>query len=305
MCYFLKGMPQSLPDLENIWNSEDAAASEKVMQDLLPSANSLLGAERSYTVALLAQIARAQGAQGQFPMARATLDEARKVLKEIESSATDSLRIRCLLEASRLSILERIPSQARGPLTEALNLAAQAKEDALSVEASQLMAEIEPPKMQQEWLNRAIQIAVASPHVRVRKYLSSLYTSWGWKLYDVRQFDKAIEVFEKALVEAKATGTEREVFVLRWSIGKVLRALQKTEEALAIQKDLLSQLAIGGARDGRLYEEIAECLLTLKQDEEAKLYFELAYRELVKDQWFVDNESKQLKKMKELGKVKG
>jgi hypothetical protein len=73
MCYFLKGMPQSLPDLENIWNSEDAAASEKVMQDLLPSANSLLGAERSYTVALLAQIARAQGAQGQFPMARATL----------------------------------------------------------------------------------------------------------------------------------------------------------------------------------------------------------------------------------------
>src|SRR6185312_882732 len=132
-----------------------------------------------------------------------------------------------------------------------------------------------------------------------------LYTTLGWKLYDLRQFESSLQAFQKALSNHKVQGTPRETFVAQWSIGKVLRAMGKTEEALSIQKTLLAELGIGGERDGRLYEELAECLQTLRRTTEAQLYFELAYRELSSDEWVTDNQPLKLKRMKDLGKVKG
>ncbi len=78
----------------------------------------------------------------------------------------------------------------------------------------------------------------------------------------------------------------------------------KPEEALIIQNALLAELGIGGAKDGRLYEELAECLHSLQRSEEAQPYFELAYRELSADEWIVDNQPAVLKRLRELGKAK-
>lgn len=291
-------------DLDLLWSSAEPAASELVYLALLPGAQLLTGKDRAHLAELLTQIARSQTLQGKGTEARQNLELADEMLRDTQVACPVSVRIRWLLERGRLYVWDKTPSQARAMFVEAWTLAKNSGEDHFVVEIAQMMARIEPQKVQQEWLDRAINVAESSPQLKAKRWLGSLYASLGWKLYDLRQFQNAFETFQKSLSHLKLHGTTREVFVARWSTGKVLRTMGKTEDALVIQKALLAELGIGGIRDGRLYEELAECLQTLEHTAEAQLYFELAYRELSNDEWVTDNQPVKLKRMKELGKVK-
>jgi tetratricopeptide (TPR) repeat protein len=216
----------------------------------------------------------------------------------------ESPNIKDLIEKGKFYISEKTPSQARACFVEAWNLAKESGEDCYVVEVAQMMALIEPQKTQQDWILKAIDVAENSTQEKAKRLLGNLYTSLAWKLFDLRQFDKALETFQKSLVHLKSWGTQREIFVVKWSTGKVLRAMNRPADALAIQKSLLSEIGIGGQPDGRLYEELAECLQTLHKTEEAELYFAMAYKELSSNEWITDNQPVKLKRMKDLGKVK-
>ncbi|MGK5086039.1 tetratricopeptide repeat protein [Bdellovibrionota bacterium FG-2] len=290
--------------MNSLWNPLNLPLSEAAFRGLLAREQGVSGGDHQRTIELLCWIARAEALQGRFSEARSTLEKAEKFLEEKGAASLASLKIRWLLESGRLYVLERTPAQGRSFLATAWTLANESHEDSLAVEIAQVMAASEPQKSQQEWIVRAISIAENSSAGDTKKWLGSLYATLGWKLYDLRQFEKSIETFEKALRNFMAYGTKRESFVARWSIGKVLRAFGKTEEALAIQQVLLTELNIEGLRDGRLYEELAECLQNLKRTDEAQPYFELAYKELSSDKWIIDNKPLKLKRMKDLGKVR-
>ncbi len=292
-------------DIEALWNVSDPAGSEIRLRSLLGDAAGLTGRDKGYWIELLALIARAEILQGRLAEARGSLKNAELILEEEQGGHRVSARIRWLLETGRLEIAMKTPSQARRHFGEAWTLAINSGEDYFAVEIAQLMAVIEPRKEQEEWIVRAIEIAESSPAQKTKHWLGSLYSALGWRAFDRRQFDQALGIFQKALRFLKGCGTEREIFVARWSAGKVLRALGKTEEALAIQNALLAELGVSGTKDGRLYEEIAECLHELKRAPEAQLYFDMAYRELSSDEWVADNQTVMLKRMKDLGKVKG
>ena len=287
----------SSPNYDKLCDPADPASSEAALRELLPSS----GDSRAE---LLTVIARVQGQQKKFADANASLAESEKLLQDPESTYRVSTRIRWLLEKGRIQNLERIPSQARNSFIEAWTLAVNSGEDDLAVDVAQMMAAIEPMKAQQDWIARAVQIAESSPQDQPKRRLGTLYAVQAWRHFDVRQYEKSLEVFQKALSHLKSNGSPREAFVAKWSVGKVLRALNRTEEALTLQKSLLSELGIGGPRDGRVFEELAECLQTLKRSAEAQPYFGLAYEELSKDEWLMDNQAGQLKRLKELGKVK-
>jgi tetratricopeptide (TPR) repeat protein len=291
-------------DLDSLWNSVNAARSEAAFQALLPVASRFEGRDRCNLIELLAQIARAQTTQKKISEARVSLDEAEKLLKDLQAVCPVSVKIRWLIEKGRLFILERTPSQALVVFENAYMLAKDSGEDHFVVEIAQMMAMIDSQKSQLDWIMRGIRIAEDSSQLKARQWLGTLYASLGWKLYDLHKYEKSLEIFQKSLTYLKASGTEREVFVARWSIGKVLRTMKKTEEALEIQKGIIADLGIGGIRDGRFYEELAECLHSLERAEEAQLYFELAYHELSNDEWTANNQPGKLKRMKELGKVK-
>ncbi len=291
-------------NLDRLWNPLDVSASKAAFHALLSDAQKFTGSDRSYLIELLSLIGRSEGFLGNFAEAHSSLKKAETILDEEQSTYRVAARIRWQIEKGRLHILEKTPSQARGYFSEAWNLAINSGEDYFAVEIAQLMATIEPSKAQQKWIEHALEIAEHSPHQKTKGCLGKLYTSLGWKFYELKQYERSLETFQKAIQCLKAQGTPREVFVAQWSIGKILRALGKTEEALSIQKALLAELGIGGNRDGRLYEELAECLQTLNRTTEAQLYFELAYRELSNDEWVTDNQPLKLKRMKDLGKVK-
>lgn len=291
-------------NLDRLWNPADPAGSEAVFRAFLTEAQQLTGRDRSYLIELYSLIGRAEALQEKYSEARTSFDAAEAYLREKEAVFQVSARIRWLIEKGRLHILEKTPSQAKVFFSEAWTLSINSAEDYFAVEIAQLLATTEPQKAQQEWISRGIRIAENSPLPKAKRWLGGLYTSLGWKLCDLRQFEASLDAFQKALRHHKAQGTPREAFVAQWSIGKVLRALGKSEEALSIQKALLAELGIGGERDGRLYEELAECLHALKRTTEAQLYFELAYRELSADEWVKDNQPVKLKRMKDFGKVK-
>jgi len=295
---------EKFQDLDRFWSPVDPAGSEAAFRALMSDAEKLVGRDRCHLIELHCLIGRSEALQNKFSEARASLERAEALLEEEQAAYRVSARIRWLIEKGRLHILEKTPSQATRLFSEAWSLSINSGEDYFAVEIAQLMAATEPQKTQQEWIKRAIEIAENSPLQKTKRWLGGLYTSLGWKLYDLRQFENALGAFQKALRHHKALGTPREAFVAQWTIGKVLRAQGKIEDALSIQKALLSELGIGGVRDGRLYEELAECLQALKRTTEAQLYFELAFRELSGDEWIKDNQPLKLKRMKDLGKVK-
>lgn len=232
----------------------------------------------------------------------------------VVQAQSTSEKITALLESGRKFISDKRPSQARPLFVEAWNEAVNAGEDYLAIDAAVMMAEIEPRKQQQEWIERGIELAERSPKADAKKWLGALYTNMAWRYYNLRRYDLTLEAFDKALSHLKSQqGSEREVFVARWSIGKVYRVMGRTEDALAVQNSLLAELGIGGVQDGRLYEELAECLHTLKRSTEARVYFDLAYRELSREHDIEsggggetngDIQPSRLKRLKDLGKEK-
>jgi tetratricopeptide (TPR) repeat protein len=270
-------------DFDLLWNPLNLPASEAALRARFLATSNQPDSDRSSNIEILSLIARAESAQSRLSEAKATLQQAQRLLAE-ETPLRISAKIRWLLESGRISILDKTPSQARIAFSEAFTLATNSGEDYLAVEVAQMIATVEPQKTQQEWILRAISIAEVSPQMEAKRWLGSLYTSLGWKLYDLRQYEKSLETFQKSLSHLKIHGSDREIFLAKWSAGKVLRTMNRTEEALAIQKSLLSELGIGGAKDGRLFEELAECLHTLKRESEAEIYFDLAYRELSNDE---------------------
>ncbi len=260
-------------------------------------------ASRSLEIELLCLIARAKAGQQKLDESLATLEEAEKLLNEKNSGHKVSAQIRWLIERGRLYILQNTPARSRPLFSQAWVLAVNSGEDFFTVDIARMMAVIEPQKAQEEWIQKGIQIAEQSPQERPKRWLGSLYSTLAWKLYDLRQYEKAHETLQRSLSHFRKFGTEREIFVARWSVGRVLRQMNRTEDALTIQRALHAELGDNKAPDGRLYEELAECLHILKKNDEAQMYFELAFKELSKEQWVADSQPLKLKRLKTMGKV--
>lgn len=290
-----------MQDLDLYWNPLDPASSETALRALLPDARLLTGRDRCSLIELLTQIARAEGAQKKMPEAALTLAEAEKILAE-PCEYNVSAKLRWLIESARLYVLNRTPSQARALLSQAWVLAVNAGEDYFTIDIAQMMAAIESPKAQHEWVLKAIQIAENSRQEKSKRWLGELYSALAWKLCDLRQFDKSFESMQKALHHFRVRGSDPEIFQVRWSIGKILRQMGRFEEALQIQQELLVEL--GSRPHGRLFEELAENLHALHRTEAADKYFSLAYEQLSADQWVSDNQPVKLKRLKTLGKVR-
>jgi len=256
----------------------------------------------------MAFLARAEAVTGKLDEAQLTLQAAENLLvgEEFpaeELPAIESARIRCWIENSRLFLLKNIPSQARNALGKAWSLAVPANADQFTVEIAQLMAVVDPPKRQEEWLRKAIEIGQSSPHPKARERLAQLRLSLAWKFFDLRQFEQALACLREAL-DSLPPGAKTERHFCRWSIGRTLRALNREEEALTVQKKLLLEAELDHEPDGRVFEEMAECLQALSRTQEAQGYFEQAYNELSKKDWVKDHHPLKLKRLKDLGKVR-
>ncbi len=286
-----------LPDFDVLWNFNDPAATEQQLLDLLPTAEA--SGDASYHAQLLTQIARAQGLQRRFEAAHETLDRA-SVFLEVDLKTA---RIRYLLERGRVFNSSGHVDQARPLFLQAWESAQAAIEDFYAVDAAHMMAIVEPSEQQMEWNLKALTLAESSEQPRAHTWLGSLYNNIGWTYHDLKQYDEALAIFEKALDWREQQGDPQTTRIAQWSVARTLRSLGRVQEALDRQRDLLRQHEQAGSSDGYVYEEIAECLLALGESEAARAYFANAYAELAKDAWFAENESARLERIKQLAQA--
>jgi tetratricopeptide (TPR) repeat protein len=286
---------QELPDFNELWDFNDPAATEVKFRELLPQAES--SGDTSYHLQLLTQIARTLGLQMKF-------EEAHELLDGVEVKLTDDLpvvRIRYLLERGRVFNSSGKPEASKNLFLEAWELASEVGEDFYAVDAAHMMGIVEAPERQLDWNLKAMMAAESSKVERARKWLGSLYNNIGWTYHELGNYEKALDLFTRGYEWRKEQGQALETRIAKWTIARALRSLERLDEALAMQQELLEEWKEAGEEDGYVYEEIGECLLALGKKEESKPHFRRAHELLSEDPWLAKNEAERLERLKELG----
>lgn len=284
-----------LEDFDALWDYNDPAGTGEKFRALLPAAEA--AGDATYRAELLTQVARAEGLSRRFEQAHRTLDEVERALESLPARA----RVRYLLERGRVFNSSGDKDEARPLFLEALDLARHSGEGFYAVDAAHMLGIIDPPDKQLEWHLLALEMTERSTEARARGWRGSLYNNLGWTYHDAGDYEKALNMFEKALQFRIEQGKEHEVRIARWCIARTLRSLGRVEEALRMQLELAAQAEAAGDPDGYIHEELGEGLLLLGSTEEARPHFGRAYAILSKDPWLAENEPGRLARLTELG----
>jgi tetratricopeptide (TPR) repeat protein len=272
-------------ELEKQWNYNQAAETEQKFREFLTET-----LDNNARAEVLTQIARAQGLQGKF-------DEAHKTLNEVEVLAKDErVKVRYLLERGRVFNSSNQRDKTSQLFLEAYDLAKSIGADFYTIDAAHMLAIVEPAEKQLHWYEVCLELCETSKDERAKRWFGSISNNAAWTYHDLGMYEKALETFQKALAWHEANGKLDTIRIARWSVARALRSLGKYQDALDIQHKLLRE----EQNDGYIYEELGECLLTLKKDNEAEPYFAKAYELLSQDSWFVRNESARLERLKTL-----
>jgi tetratricopeptide (TPR) repeat protein len=271
--------------LDSLWNYNQPAESEILFRKLLAEA-----VDGNARAEILTQLARAQGLQSKFDEAHKTLDEITTLPKD------DRIQVRYLLERGRPFNSAHEPDKAKSLFLEAYRLAKSIKADFYCIDAAHMLAIIETPEKQLEWHEVCFELCNETTDERAKKWLWSVSNNLGWTYHDLGKFEAALEAFQKALEWQEVNGKPENIRIAKWSIARTLRSLRRYQEALDIQQNLLEE----DSTDGYVHEEIAECLLALKQDNLAKASFAKAYELLSQDTWFANNQRARLERLKKL-----
>ncbi|MHC4973760.1 MAG: hypothetical protein ACYTG3_15655 [Planctomycetota bacterium] len=291
-------MAEELPDFDKLWDYHEPDETEKKFRELLPRAQESKNPD--YHLQLLTQIARALGLQAKF-------DDAHKLLDEVETKLTDdtkTARIRYLLERGRAFNSSKQKDKARVLFLEAWEFGNKHGLDFHAVDAAHMLALVEPPEKKLAWNLMGMELAEKSKDARAKRWLGTLYNNIGWDFHDQKEYGKALEALEKCREWYKQHAPEsRGALIAKWSVAKQLRYLDKVDQALKMQRELLDAYEKAGQPDGFVFEELAECLLLQGKADEAKPWFKKAYAALEKVTWVAEAYPERWARLKRLAEA--
>ena len=302
----LQELNNQFPDIDGFWGQEPASAVEFTLRNKIKTYAQPFGPEQ---IEWLSQLGRSLLLQDK-------IDDAKKILADAFAKAEalppskekDRCLVRLSLENGRLFWITRSISQAQGQFKKAWELAETNSLGFFLVDAAVMMTLISPAKQKFDWLDKAFMFLGADndpataaltslwrPHLHILK---------AWQLFDARRFQEAYEDFEKAS-RLQLNGPERvDKNILKWSLARSLRSLHRLPEALEILYSLKNEFEKNQTPQGEVFLEIGECLQLQQQVAEAKTYFELAYAELSKNPWYIDNQEAELSRIRFLSKLR-
>jgi tetratricopeptide (TPR) repeat protein len=284
-----------LPDISTLWNYSQPTETEERFREVLPAARA--SGDCDYYLQLLTQIARAQCLQRAYEQAHVTLDHVRD---ELTPDLT-TVKVRYLLERGRIYNDSGQYEKAKAAFLDAWQRAQDQRLDGYAVDAAHMMGIIEPPDEALAWNLRAVEYAKSSQDPTARRWLGTLQNNIGWTYFKMEKYEDALVVFQDALEHRKQQGNPGTIRIARWCVAKIQRMLGQTEVALKAQQTLLGEAERASEDDGYMHEELGECLLALKREEEARPHFARAYENLSKDPWFPPDETARLERLKEFG----
>jgi tetratricopeptide (TPR) repeat protein len=285
----------NLPVINSLWDYNNPAETEKKFNELLLKAEQ--SGNKDYLVQLITQIARTQGLQMKFEEAHKTLDKALKML----DSDTQLGEVRYMLERGRVYNSSKHPDEARKFFIEAYQKAMERGFDYYAVDAAHMMGIVEKEDDSLKWNEVAIRDAENSKDEKTKNWLGSLYNNTAWTYFDMKNLDKAMKLHQKNVEWHASKGSVKEHLIAKWSVARILREMEKYQEALDAQMKLLEESEGKKLKeDGYVYEEIAENLYLLGRIDESKPYFKKAYDLLSKDIWLAEYEKDRLERLNKM-----
>lgn len=281
--------------LDDLWDFDDVPASEARFRHALEHART--GHIDASTSEILTQLARSQGLQRRFDEALATLEHAEALLAP--GDARGSCRVH--LERGRVANSSGAEERGRCDFLAAWELASAAGEQALAVDAAHMLGIVEPAAEAAAWNRRAIALARSSSDPRAQRWVAALANNMGWAAHDAGDHGKALALFRLALDERVSQRNPTAIRIARWTVARCLRSLGRIDEALDVQRALLTELDTAGETDGYVPEEIGECLLGLGRAAEARPFFARAFVELSSDHGLATSQSQRLERLRALG----
>jgi len=284
-----------MPDLNALWDFDDPAASGarfRTAIDAAEAAGDTAAADEART-----QLARTLGLQARF-------EDGDQILDAVDAAhhGDERVRVRSLLERGRLRRSSGDSTSAVAPLEEAWTLARRLGSDGLAVDAAHMLALVDAAPGVATWNERALELATTSTDPDARRWRGSLWNNIGWERFQTGDVDGALAAFETALEARREQGKPKETRIAEWAVARMLRALDRPAEALAIQLRLADEAASSGdEEDGYVSEEAGECLLALDRGDEARPHFGRAAALLGADAWLAEQEPARIARLRELG----
>ncbi|MBN1949316.1 MAG: tetratricopeptide repeat protein [Candidatus Cloacimonetes bacterium] len=282
-------------DFDDQWDYYDPVKTEQHFRILLESSEQ--ASDPDYRAQLLTQIARAQGLQGNFTAARASLEQAETLIADNRSTA----RIRYWLESGRLLSSSGDPEQSHDFFRQAYQLSARLGNDYYAIDAAHMLGIVSPAEEQLTWGLTALRTAESSEDQRARLWLGALYNNIGWTYHDAGEFQEALELFQKALNWRIERQDAYSIRIAKWSVARAYRSLGEMEKALTLQLELEQEIQSQQLpEDGYVAEELGEIYLAINDIDRAKLYFRKAYELQSQDAWIRENEPLRLERLQQL-----
>ena len=276
-------------DIDALWHYNDPELSEEKFRAALDTVE---GSER---LELQTQIARTYSLRKEFDKAHTILDEVEKQLEE----STPKAKIRYLLERGRAYNSSGKVDIARQHFIDAWEIGQDPELIeliGLAVDAAHMVAITHGGKSEGiAWNQKAIVLAESSSDPKAKGLLAALFNNVAWDLFDLGRSEEALEYFRKAESAWEARALPKNIHIAKWSVARCLRSLEQHQEAVAILFVLEEKSQ--GTHNGFVYEELAENLLILNDQDKAQSYAQKAYEILKEDDWFVKNESERFNKL--------
>ncbi len=273
-----------MPDrLRELWDFSDLDASEERLRVQLGAEDTDEGRAEVVT-----QLARVEGLRDRF-------DEGERLLVEAESLAGDSAvaRARVDLERGRLRRSGGDPDAARPLFESAFATALDDRRYFIAADAAHMVALVAPGRDGfVEWTSRGIELA--EQHEAAAYWRGPLLNNLGWEQYQAGEYDTALETFERAL-DARTHEPENAepIALARYAVGKTLRALGRSEEAIPLLEQAVAWADGAGSPGGWLHEELAEEYAAVGRMGEAREQARVAIPVLEeRDPSFADDESR-------------
>jgi tetratricopeptide (TPR) repeat protein len=237
-----------VPDrLRTFWDFADLDASERRFREALEEEPSAAGRAE-----ILTQLARVEGLRGDF-------EAGERLVEEAESEAAGELRPRVRIDLERGRLYRSSGDRERAlPLFEsAYALALEAEEDFLAGDAAHMAALAAAGREAYvAWTERGIALAESSADARY--WLGPLLNNLGWEHYGAGEHAEALAAFERALaVREEDPGNPEPIALARYAVGKALRALDRSNEAVPLLEQAVAWAEDQGAPDGWYHEELA------------------------------------------------
>jgi tetratricopeptide (TPR) repeat protein len=284
------------------WDFHDPKASEERFQAMADS----LKADPAAALLVRTQVARAQALQRRFEDADTTLDLVERDLSANPPAGRQGFHLRARLTIERGRVLNSggDPGRARPLFEEAFALADSAGQAALAVDAAHMVAIAASNDSAGAdalvWNERALAMAESSSDPEARNWRASLLNNLGWTHHDAKEYDRALDLFRRALAARREMGDARDILEARWTVARCLRSMGRYDEALKEQRALEKENAKAGEPDGYVYEELGEILFAEGKKDEARPWFGKAHDELMKDPFLKYDQPERLQRLKDL-----